>query len=283
MSQGYFKQEGLNLQVTVFPSGKRALVDGLLTDRVDYITTTGVPFVWKSFEHDDLSILASIYRADNVNRIVARRDAGIETISDLKGKHLATQKQSAVHYFLHSILTGNQIDHNSVRLSFFKAEELAPMLKAGKIDAFSMREPFISQAVDLLGEDNAVVLQSPGLYLQNELLVSRRALIDADSSVAPALLRALIKAEAFANEHSDRAIEIVTAAIDADEMYIRSLWKSFALVVDLQHSMLVRLEETATWMLKEDMVAKRRLPDFHRRTYSDALKSVKPYSVMLIL
>ena len=76
---------------------------------------------------------------------------------------IATQRLSAVHYFLHLFLLKHDIE--DAELEFLKAEELPQALADGKIDAFSMREPFISEAHGLVG-NNGIVFRESGTYLK---------------------------------------------------------------------------------------------------------------------
>lgn len=95
---------------------------------------------------------------------MARRDRGIEEAADLRGKHIATQRGSAVHFFLHLCLVSHGLTEEDVTLSFMKGEELPAALAEGRIDAFSMREPYVSEASSLLGE-RVVIFGHKSIYL----------------------------------------------------------------------------------------------------------------------
>ncbi|MCU7938745.1 MAG: ABC transporter substrate-binding protein [gamma proteobacterium symbiont of Bathyaustriella thionipta] len=280
--KGFFKEEGLNAKISFYPSGKRALVEGLLTDKSDYIACSDVPFVWKSFSHNNLMILASIYTADNLNRVIARNDSGIQSLNDLARKKVATQKQSAVHYFLHSILINNKISHNDIHFKFFKAELLPEKLHTREIDAFSMREPYISQAAARIGKDKVTVFAAPGLYIQTELLISKKEFLEKHSAVSDALLRALIKAEKYAKKQPEQAIDIVVRAIRGDSARVRALWHSYDLSVNLEHTLLLRLELLGHWLVGDKLINEQAIPDFSQRIYSQSLKTVKPEAIMII-
>jgi len=282
LDQGYFKQEYLDIIPSYFPSGKRALVNGLLKNKVDYITAADIPFAWKSFEHKDLRVLASIYNADNTNSIIARKDAGIETLKDLKGKHIATQKQSAVHYFMHLVLNEQGLSNEDVTISFFKAEQLPVKLAAGEIDAFSMREPYISQAIGKLGADNSLVFSLPGLYIQDDLLVTNRQQLERQPEVSRSILRALIKAEEFVRQQPEQAKTIVARQLKIEPQKINSVWNTFTLSVGLEHPLLLRLERQASWMIEEKLTSLKSVPNFRKRIESNALESVKPDAMLMI-
>lgn len=277
-----FEEQGLEAEIIYYPSGKRALIEGLLEDKVDYISSAGIPFVWQSFQHDDLMILTSLYSTDNHNRIIARKDAGIFEISDLRGKKVATQRNSAVHYFLRSFMQEHQLPKQSIDLCYFKAENLPEKLALGEIDAFSMREPYISQALDAIGEDNSIIFQAPGLYIQSDILVARRDYLKNNELITEKVLRALIKAEEFTQKHPQQAITIVANILKIPTKKIEDLWRNDDLSIKLEHSLLRRLEQQGLWMIQEQLTDATELPDFRSKFYTKPLKTVKPEVMLLI-
>jgi hypothetical protein len=121
LDQGYFADEGLKVSVKNYPSGTRALSDGMFSGKVDLVTASDVPVVLNSFERQDFSIIATIFKVENLNRIAARADRGVATPVDLKGKRIATQRGSAVHFFLHLFLLENGISEQDIAESLDRA------------------------------------------------------------------------------------------------------------------------------------------------------------------
>lgn len=280
LAKGYFKERGLEVDAVHFISGKRALLDGYVPGKVDYLTLADTPFAVASFTHEDIAALATIYSADNVNRIVARADRGIQDIQDIKGKTVATQGNSAVHYFLHSVLVLNNIDHDDLTLKFFKGSDLPGKLISGEIDAFSMREPYVSEAAVALGE-NAVVLDFPGAYIQSDILATRRSVLNKDPEVAKRLLAGLLDAQDFAIKNPDAAIGIVAKAISADPAYLAKSWGKFNIDVAMEQTLLFQLEKLANW-IADEVQEGTQIPDFMKHLAPDPLRDVRPERVSLV-
>jgi ABC-type nitrate/sulfonate/bicarbonate transport system substrate-binding protein len=197
--QGYFQEEGLDINFKTYPSGKRALLEGLFTGEAEIINTADVSVVFQSFERQDFKILASIGSADSIHSIIARKDMDIFEAKDIAGKRVATQKGSAVHFFLHSFLETHDLSKEDIIPSYMKAEELPKALHEGRIDAFSMREPYIGQAKDLLKE-KALVFSDKGVYITSELLIAKGDYIQENPEAVKRVLKALLKAQDFARE-----------------------------------------------------------------------------------
>jgi len=278
--KGFFQEEGLNVIIKEYPSGKRALLDGLFAGEVDIVNVAEVPVVFSSFERKDFSIIASISSADSIQKIVARRDSGIVGEQDLAGKRIATQRASAVHFFLHSFLIFSDMSEEDINLSFMKAEELPNALFEGKIDAFSMREPYVSEAVDLLGS-NAVVLSKKRVYVTTDTLVALNSFIHQNKKTLRRLLKALIKAEEFATQNSVNANGIVTQRLDASKKAVSELWPDLKLKVNLNPVLVLTMEDEAKWAIDNSLL-EGEVPNYLDYIYFDALEEVKPEAVSII-
>lgn len=282
VEKGYFDEQNLSVDAKYYASGKRALLDGLAQGEVEFLSTADAPYVFQvSTAMPDLAVLASIYTTDNLNRIVGRKDAGIQSLGDLAGKRVATQSNSAVHYFLHSVVEEQGIAHEQINFEFMRAEELPLALKEGSIDAFSMREPYVSQARDLLGESNTVILESPGTYVQSELLLARDATLREQPEAAKRLLRALVKAEAYAAENPEDSISIVARALETDESAIAENWAQFNFNVRLNQALLSQLERMTSW-IKLEVDTEANAPNFLERINATPLAEVAPESISLV-
>jgi len=279
--QGYFRDVGLEVEVKDYPSGKRALVDGLFAGEVDVINTAGVPVVFNSSKRDDFSIFATTVVTDSWQRIIARKDRGIVNPRDIKGKKVATQKASAVHFFLHLFLINNGLSESDIELSFKKAEKLPEALASGEIDAFSMREPFIGQAKKLLG-DNAVIFSEKGIFLSTDNAVAFNGFIEKNPGIIKKILRALIKAEEFVKKNNEQAKKIVTERIKADPIEMEEIWVVMVFDVSLRQSLILTLEDQARWAIENNLTDATEVPNYLDYIYTDALEAVKPDAMTII-
>jgi ABC-type nitrate/sulfonate/bicarbonate transport system substrate-binding protein len=273
LEKGFFSQAGLDIQPVRFPSGKRSLTEGFIPNRIDATSPTGVPVVVTAFSRDDFVILCTLFNTDDNNRIVARRDHGIEKPADLRGKRIGTQQGSAVHYFLHLFLTSHGLSENDVDIVFMKAEQLPHALAKGEIDAFSMREPYVSLALNML-PNQAHAMAEPGLHKQMELLVMRRNLLEEQPEIALRLLRGLKAAEEFIADNPTDAIVTTARYLGSPDDKIRAIWPGLKLRVSLDKSLLDLLEKQAHWVKTSGLANDKPIPDFR--------KLIKPEPLLLL-
>jgi ABC-type nitrate/sulfonate/bicarbonate transport system substrate-binding protein len=228
-----------------------------------------------------LQILATVSTADNVNRIVARSDRGIKTPGDLSGKKIGTQRASAVHYFLNLFLDHYMVETSSIKFSFMKAEKLPEALESGNIDAFSMREPYITRAKELLG-DKIIIFELPGLYVQTELMVSNKTFAEQNPVIIEKLLKSLIRSENYAKKHRQDAIETVAAALNVDSSIYEKQWNELDLRIRLDQHLLTLLESQSQWAIKHNIVPGREIPNFLKYLSMDEMIRIRPEAVTII-
>ena len=276
LKKGFFSQEGLDVEVTVYPSGKRAFEEGLYAGNVDMITSADIPIAVAAFAHSDFKVIANMFASDNVNRIIASKKSGITSVSDLKGKRIATQRLSAVHFFL----LEHGIEDSDENISFMKAEELPVALLNGDIDAFSMREPIVGQAKMLL-EDDAAEFSAQGIYMQIESLVASDALLDKHPQIAEKFLRGMLKAQRYIEEHPAESFAIIADYLGVEKEKLNISVSQYG--VSLDQSSILLFEEESRWIIGEKVMPDaKKLPNILNSIDYRPLEKVKPDAVTII-
>lgn len=281
LENGYFKKNGLDIKILEFPSGKRALNDGLFKGKVDIATSSDVPIAISMLKGLKFNVAAITFKADNINRIIARKDAGIYKPTDLVGKRIATQKSSAVHFFLHLFIGEYGIDYKDVEISYMKAEKLPSALASGEIDAFSMREPYITQAKKLLG-DNYIIFSEPGLYSQVDAIVVDKNIIQNSPNTVNNFIRALIEAEKFTTTNTQKAIAIIAKKLRVSHESIAKLWPEVKLTINLGQSYVILMEDIARWAILEKLTKEKHVPNSLEYIYFKGLDNIKPESITIV-
>lgn len=278
--QGFFSKQGADAKVKYYASGKLALND-MFSGEVQIATPAETPIVFSSFERLDFSIVATIGSSDNEAKIVARKDRGIQKPEDLRSKRVATQKASAIHFFLYSFLIKKGLSDKDIKLSFKHPDELVPALANGEIDAFSMREPYISRAKTLL-KDNIIIFEEPGIYLKTHNLVALNTFVKDRPQAVRSVLQALMKSEDFAKRYPEHAKRIVSSKTGLSGSETADLWPVLRFEVSLEQSLLVSLENEARWAIRNKLTDWKKVPNYLNYIHLDALEAVKPKGVTII-
>jgi NitT/TauT family transport system substrate-binding protein len=158
----------------------------------------------------------------------------------------------------------------------FKATTAA--LIAGDIDAMAIREPYISEAREALGE-NAVVFREPGLYRKTVTLFAGP---DTDTGLSRRVLAALISAEDWAAGHPREAEAIIALKLDRSPAEVRDALARSQLAVMLDQALLVDLESQARWAVKYGFTKSAKIPDYLEYVRTQDLNAVKPEAMTVI-
>lgn len=283
---GYFEQQGIKLELTAYPSGKRALA-AMMQGKTDLAISAETPFVMASFQRDDLDLYATLGQSDNDVRILARKDRAISKPSDLVGKTIATQQGSAVHFFLSSFLLKHHIDVSSVTIRFLKVEQLAAALASAEVDAISMRDPVLANAIKLIGKEKLVEFSEPGLYTKTYNLVGFKKFTTTYPEAMTRILTALYKGAEYIQKNPQKAINMTALNMQVSSQRVAAQWQALRLDVTLNQSLLTTLQEEAQWIVSSGMVKMSqlddgKLPDFWHRINAAPLTIAVPNAIGLI-
>lgn len=277
--RGIFEKYGLDVTLKEYPSGKLALF-GMLEGECGFSACADMPLA-SNIEKDGYTLITTIASSNNAAWIIARKDKGINTIADLEGKKIGTQKNSAGHYFLHTFLARNII-HDKVSVLFMQASELPEALAKGEIDAFSMRNPYILEAKNMIGEDKLIEFFSPELYTQFFNLTGRTDYVKTNPEIIERAVRSLSESADYINNKKNETIEIFTKYFGEERRQnIVSEYDEFNYSIGLSKALLLTLENQYT-MLKHEGERTGPVPDFLDIFYFDAIKKVKPESISII-
>jgi len=280
-NKGYFQEEGLNVKIKEFGSGRTALATMLNEGNLDMVTVAQTPVMFNSFNRSDYAIIAAMVYSDNDVKILARQDKGIKSPSDLSGKRVGITKGSTGHFFLGLFLAYNGLELSEVQTIDLEAPDLPGALAEGRVDAISTWEPHILNARSLLGE-KALLLPSEGVFREDFYFVANKDFIENNPQVLRSFLKAIEKGEEFIQKNREESIDIVCQRLKLDRELTTSVWSDFNFQLMLDQTVLITLEDEARWAIREELTDKKEVPNYLDFIYIDALEDVKPEAVTII-
>lgn len=271
LEKGFFNALNVNVIELKRFSGKASL-EALLNDEAMMATVADAPIMSASLDRAGYAVIASFIASYANGRLVARREAGIETLSDLEGRPVGVTIGTTAEYYLQAQLGHHGFPSDFVERVDLPAREIVDALASGRVDAISTWQPYIYRAVRALGE-KAVVLEDYGNYRNTFNLVVRTDRPYPDGAME-AVLRALIDAESFIRNHREEAIDIVSARLNMDREYLESVWDDFEYRVMLDRGLILTLESQARWKLGQLGQPPERVPDYGRFVNAGPLRAV---------
>jgi NitT/TauT family transport system substrate-binding protein len=210
--QGFFKAEGIEVEVTKFGSGAQAL-PVLLAGRLDIIINNTITTLQALEQGADLTLLApgAAVRAappDTTTALMVLNGAA-RTPKDLEGKRIAINViNSSAWLYLVALLDKHGVDRSKVRIVEISFPQMNDPLLNRQVDAIGQVEPFRTA---LLGTGKAEVIgwsyvetQPNADITQYEALTSW---VEKHRATAQKFARAVVRAARFINDPAnDKAV-----------------------------------------------------------------------------
>jgi NitT/TauT family transport system substrate-binding protein len=279
-SLGYYHEEGLETTLRPHPYGKPALED-LLGGKADFATVAETPVMFAIMKGAGISIIATIQTSSRDNAIIARKDKGILTIGNLKGKKIAATLGTSSDFFLDAMLGVHGISRKDVKVFDLKAEAMPDALARGDIDAISTFNPYLIQAKKRL-VDRCIVFYGDDIYTWTFNVVATQEFIRNNPGKVRKVLRALVKAEEFVRQKPEEAQKIVADFSGVEIGIVRDIWADIRFRVSLDQQLLLALEDESRWAIKNGLTNATKIPNFLNFIYLDGLESVKPEAVRIV-
>jgi NitT/TauT family transport system substrate-binding protein len=191
--KGFFAAEGLDANVTTFTSGP-TLVKGLVSDQLDVGILGFTNAITWSAQGADLKIIGKVQ--EGYHSLIARADRNIKALKDLKGKTIASQAAGSTADIVLKgvVLKSAGLSEKDVQIMYTAPSTALASLRAGRIDAAFLFEPFDSMARATLAVNEVyevgknwpfpcMVVIVPGRLIKEQPEVARKVLASIKRSI----------------------------------------------------------------------------------------------------
>src|SRR5262245_8817577 len=159
VEKGLFRQHGVDLRLRVVNTGTD-MVNAMQKREVQIGDMSVTTFLKARHGGEPFKVIGIIMNdatrdnADEPLAIVARKDSGIKTVADLKGRRVGLAKAQTSDEYLKMVLARHNMkyDDDVVIENIMAPPALAPALKDGKIDAVVSWEPYNTAVLEQVPE-----------------------------------------------------------------------------------------------------------------------------------
>jgi len=279
--EGYFQHAGLDVDIRGLSSAHIALKTMLEEGNLDIVGVAQTPVVFHSFARSDYAIIATMADSDNNHKLLARKDRGIHTPADLKGKAVGVTKGTSGQFFLDMFLLTHGINPAEVETMDLAVGALTPAFVEGHVDAIATWEPHIFQAQRLLGA-NAFLFDTRNTVRTKFYLVATKHFITQHPGALQKFLHAMQRAEVFMQEHNTVAMDIASRRTKTELELATIIWDDLTFRLVLDQSIIDVLETEARWVINKQFTEKTSVPNYLPFIFVDGLKAVKPRAVTIV-
>jgi NitT/TauT family transport system substrate-binding protein len=185
-------------------------------------------------------------------------------------------------YMLTVFLATEGVPSAEIKEVMLEPAEYESALVGGAVDALVAFGPHTLTLPAKLGPDRAVVFYSD-VYVEMSMLIGRREIVTGKKEAMTRLVRAIVRAQDFAEANAEEGIAIVAARLSplVTETSVRQLWGTFRPVAKLDNVLLTLLVQEGHW-LRESGRFSTPPPDFANAIVPDYLRSVRPSAVTVL-
>jgi ABC-type nitrate/sulfonate/bicarbonate transport system substrate-binding protein len=260
VEKGFFRENGLDVTLQVNNAGSESIRQ-LYAGDVDIAHIAETPILYSRLQSGyytgerkgELQIVANMILANSIQKAVARRDVGIETPGDIRGKRVALARGTQLEYLLDSFLLEHQISISEIDTLNMHIVDKVEAIKKGKIDVAFLWEPFATQVLFQLG-DNAVVLPTNLTYSTLWLINVLDSYSSKNPEVIKAYLKSLLQAQQYIRENPAWAIALLAEKTSTEFDVMYNVFDQIDYELNLSERMLHLLKEQQRWMLKIGIV-----------------------------
>ncbi|NML31423.1 sulfonate ABC transporter substrate-binding protein [Paraburkholderia antibiotica] len=162
---------GIAVKWTEFPAGPQ-LLEGLNVGAIDFGYVGEAPPVFAQAAGANFVYTAYEIPTPHAEGILVHPDTPIRTLADLKGKKIALNKGSDVHWFLVAALQKNGVKYNEIQPVYLPPADARAAFERGAVDAWAIWDPFLEAAKR---QTNARLLaDAEGIVSHHQFFLSAR-------------------------------------------------------------------------------------------------------------
>ncbi len=214
IEKGFLKDAGVNVDFKWFDYS--ASINAFSANQLDAVSVSnGDNLVIASGGTKGIMIMATDYSAGN-DVIIAKE--GINSINDLKGRNIATEKGLVDHLLLSTALTDAKVSMNDVKLVNTMTNELPQVFASPDISAIAVWQPIANQALKSVAGSKIIFSSKDKPGLIYDTLTVNMTHLSAHKEEWKKIIQVWDKTVKFINDPAthDEAVKIMANKVGVD-------------------------------------------------------------------
>ena len=199
-------EQGIEVQWTEFPGGPQ-LLEGLNVGSIDFGTTGEAPPIFAQAAGADLLYVAHEPPAPTSEAILVPEDSSLKSVSELKGKKIALNKGSNVHYLLVRALEDAGLKYSDIQPVYLPPADARAAFERGSVDAWVIWDPFQAAAEHQL--QARTLRNGEGLVANHQFYLAARPYAEKHPEVASVLVEEIRSVGGWIRQNSAEATQQV--------------------------------------------------------------------------
>jgi sulfonate transport system substrate-binding protein len=204
------KPLGVDIKWVEFPAGPQ-LLEGLNVGSIDFGTVGEAPPVFAQAAGANIVYVANQPPAPHAEAIVVPKGSTVKSLADLKGKKIALNKGSNVHYLLVKALEKAGLKYTDVQTVFLPPADARAAFERGSVDAWAIWDPFLAAAEHQISA--RVIADGKGIVSNHQFYLASRNYADKNPGVIKAIVSELQKLDVWAAKDAQAVAEVMAPQI----------------------------------------------------------------------
>ena len=189
------KAAGYKVVWTEFPSGP-PLLEALNVGAIDFGNTGEAPPIFAQAAGAPIQYVAYEPPAPQGEAILVPKDSKLTSVAELRGKKVALNKGSNVHYLLVKALEKAGVKYSEVEPVFLAPADARAAFERGAVDAWVIWDPFQAAAEAATGA--RTLADGTGVVSNYQLYFSSKKFLESDSKIVDLVLAELREVDDWA-------------------------------------------------------------------------------------
>ena len=283
--KGFYKAEGLDATVSIFPSGGD-LMAALVGGSVSLGAAGSTPSLTLRARPYPVRALSQVSDISGAVQIIVKKS--VKSLNDLYGAKIAVMPGTGSEAIFNSFVRDYGFDVSKVTLVNMAPAEMVSSFSRGDVVAIALWEPWTTRARKLF--DGKILVtgtksEIPGkegekrLYADHGLLVATEAFIREKPAVAKSVLGALARADDFIRNNRDEATQILAKEFGFDKGDMTEIMASNRYKLVLDEQLVNDLNELGDFLFQKKSINSK--PDARAFIDAEPLRSVRADWVQL--
>jgi sulfonate transport system substrate-binding protein len=204
------KAIGAKVVWTEFPSGP-PLLEALNVGAIDFGNTGEAPPIFAQAAGAPIQYVAYEPPAPKGEAILVPRDSPLKSVADLKGRKVALNKGSNVHYLLVKALEKAGVQYSEVEPAFLAPADARAAFERGAVDAWVIWDPFQAAAEAATGA--RTLADGTGIVSNYQFYFASKKILESDPKVVDLVLAELSAVDDWARGDIHAVAEQLAPAI----------------------------------------------------------------------
>ncbi len=198
-----------------FPAGPQ-LLEGLNVGSVDVGFVGEAPPIFAQAAGAKFVYIGHDPAAPQAEAILVPKSSAIKTVAELKGKKIALNKGSNVHYLLVKTLEKHGLSYADIQPIFLAPADARAAFEKGAVDAWAIWDPFLAASEKQIGA--RILADGTGVVNNYAYYLAERGFVNANAPVIKSLFEVLVEQGRWLKQNIQQAAAIIAPlqGLDAD-------------------------------------------------------------------